>query len=83
MQANSKRTGFTMMAIDNELAKRIEDFKEAIEKKLGRNVSYPFATNLLKNVFPAEINIKKVWINDGKRTERTVKIEIEYLMEEV
>jgi len=83
MQKSSKRTGFTMVAVDNDFYQIIDDFKKALEQHLGRTVSYPFVTNLLKNVIPQDIKVTKVWINDKKRRTRTVQFMVEYLMEEI
>jgi len=83
MQKGSKRTGFTMVAVDNDFYQIIDDFKKALEEHLGRTVSYPFVTNLLKNVIPKDIKVTKVWINDKKRRTRTVQFMVEYLMEEI
>ncbi len=83
MQKSSKRKGFTHIAVDNDFYEVINQFKDAIEDHLGRNVSYPFVTNLMKNIIPTNIKVKKVWINDKKRKTRTVQFVIEYLMEEI
>jgi len=83
MQKSSKRTGFTMVAVDNDFYQIIDDFKKILEQHLGRTVSYPFVTNLLKNVIPKDIKVTKVWINDKKRRTRTVQFMVEYLMEEI
>ena len=71
------------MAIDKDFAKELEMFKKKLEDKLGRNISMPFATNLLFNIFPKDIKVSKVWINDKSRRDRTVQFQIEYLMEEL
>jgi len=83
MQKSSKRTGYTMVAVDNDFYQIIDEFKKALEQHLGRTVSYPFVTNLLKNVIPKDIKVTKVWINDKKRRTRTVQFMVEYLMEEI
>ena len=59
------------------------DFKNSIEEQLGRKVSMPVATSLLCNVFPKNIQISKVWINDKTRRNRTVQFMVEYLVEEL
>lgn len=71
------------MAIDKDFAKELEMFKKKLESKLGRSVSMPFATNLLCNIFPKDIKVSKVWVNDKTRRDRTVEFQIEYLMEEL
>jgi hypothetical protein len=83
MQEQSKRKGITNVAVDNDFFIEIDNFKKKLEGHLGRRVSYPFTTNLMKNLLPKEIKIKKVLINDGKRRNRTIQIVIEYLMEEI
>jgi len=83
MNGQTKRKGHIVLAIDRDFAKELEMFKKKLEAKLGRNVSMPFATNLLCNIFPKDIQVSKVWVNDKSRRNRTVEFQIEYLMEEI
>lgn len=83
MNGNNKRKGHVVLAIDKDFARELEMFKKQLEEKLGRNVSMPFATNLLYNIFPKDINVSNVWVNDKSRRDRTVEFQIEYLMEEI
>jgi len=83
LNKNHKRKGHTIVALDRDFAELLDDFKVELEKKLGRNVSMPFATNLLTNVFPKNIKVSKVWVNDKTRKNRTVQFMVEYLMEEL
>jgi len=79
----NKRKGHTIVALDKDFVELLNEFKFELEKKLGRKVSMPFATNLLTNVFPKNIRVSKVWVNDKTRKNRTVQFMVEYLMEEL
>lgn len=83
MNGQTKRKGHIVMAIDKGFAKELDMFKKKLEDKLGRNVSMPFATNLLCNIFPKNIKVSKVWVNDKSRRDRKVQFQIEYLMEAI
>jgi len=73
-----------MIAVDEDFCKEINDLKKTIEDHLGRRVSYPFVTNLMVNVFPKNIKVKEIMVNDqSKRKARTVQFVLEYLMEEI
>ena len=80
---SNQRKGMKVVAIDNEFLELVDDFKKSLEKQLNRTVSYPFATSILKNVFPKNIKVKKVLVKDKSRVNRTVQFTIEYLLEEL
>jgi len=64
--------------VDKELDDLILKFKDQIEEKLGRNVSYPFATSMIAKVFPANIYLNNIIIENKKRKkDRKIKFEIE------
>ena len=64
--------------VDKELDDLILKFKDKIEEKLGRNVSYPFATSMIAKVFPANIYLNNIIIENKKRKkDRKIKFEIE------
>ena len=68
----------TLRNIDKELDDIIIKFKNQIEEKLERNVSYPFATNLIAKVFPKNIYLSKITLENKKRKkDRRIKFEIE------
>lgn len=80
---NNKRKGHVITAVDKDFAEMLTNFKESVEKQLGRKVSMPVATSLLCNVFPKNVQISKVWVNDKTRRNRTVQFMVEYLVEEI
>ena len=80
---NNKRKGHVITAVDKDFAEMLTNFKESVEEQLGRKVSMPVATSLLCNVFPKNVQISKVWVNDKTRRNRTVQFMVEYLMEEI
>ena len=64
--------------VDKELDDLILKFKKQIEEKLGRNISYPFATSMFAKVFPKNIYLKNIVIENKKRKkDRKIKFEIE------
>ena len=72
----------TTRNIDKELDDIIINFKGQIEQKLGRNVSYPFATNIVAKVFPTNTIIKNIKIDNKKRKkDRKIRFEIEVIDE--
>lgn len=80
---NNKRKGHVITAVDKDFAEMLVNFKKSVEKQLGRKVSMPVATSLLCNVFPKNVQISKVWVNDKTRRNRTVQFMVEYLVEEI
>ena len=80
---NNKRKGHVITAVDKDFAEMLTNFKESVEEQLGRKVSMPVATSLLCNVFPKNVQISKVWVNDKTRRNRTVQFMVEYLVEEL
>ena len=72
----------TTRNIDKELDDIIINFKGQIEQKLGRNVSYPFATNIVAKVFTTNAVIKNIKIDNKKRKkDRKIRFEIEVIDE--
>jgi hypothetical protein len=80
---NNRWKGFGTIAVDSDFLELINNFKKSLEKELNRPISYPFATSLLKNVFPKDIKLKKVLIKDKSRRNRTIQFTVEYLSEEI
>jgi len=68
--------------VDKELDDIVIKFKEQIEEKLGRNISYPFASNIVAKIFPTNTFIKSIKIDNKKRKkDRKIRFEIEVLDE--